>query len=156
MSVVWHRHLCSTESTPPAASSTEPGAGTHLPKCPQQNSCMQQTLKITAKEEYTVWAISPQQSLARAGKKGKLWMSESKGSLIFCREQGNIQSKQNDWQVFSKCEILLKKKNIGSRNWLVFGTSYSNCSVLFLNIAVTDSFSLLILQELNSVHVTGH
>lgn len=32
----------------------------------------------------------------------------------------------------------------------MFGTSYSHCSVLFLNIVVTGSFNLLIPQELNS------
>jgi len=52
----------------------------------------------------------PSNHLTRAGKKGTLWMSESKGSLVFCRERGNIQSKQDDWQLFGVCEMLQKKK----------------------------------------------
>lgn len=90
----------------------------------------------------------PNKHLTAPGKKGTLSASESKGSLRFCREGGNTQSKQDDWQLLRVCEMPHKKEYWKER-LVVFGKSYCHCSVLFLNTVATDLFSLLIPQELN-------
>lgn len=68
-------------------------------------------------------------------------------------ESKKILSQNRMTDNFSACvKCCFKKRKLETEDWLTFGTSYSQCSALFLNNVVTDSISLLILQELNSVN----
>lgn len=69
--------------------------------------------------------------------------------MSFFAENKETFSQNTMTDNFSGCLKCCIKRSIGRRDWLMFGRSYSHCSVLFLNIVVTDSFSLLIPQELN-------
>lgn len=144
---------CAGKETPLLLQAAEPGAGTHLPKCPQQNPAWNRHFRSQQRRNNSLSYFSP------------TWQGQKRREFFYVRQQGKPHllqrtkkySVKTGWlTTFQHVWNAALRKNIGSRDWLMFGISYSHCSVLFLSIVVTDSFSLLIPQERNSVHVRGH
>lgn len=81
--------------------------------------------------------------------------SRQERNILDVREQGEphlLQRTKSQNRVtdnFSCCAGCCIRSAIGRRAWLMFGRSYSHCSVLFSHIVVPDSFRHLIPQKLN-------